>query len=47
MPTFREKLVDSFLNLDHPVWVTDDDFDVWDLADKFKSGLDELLAAKP
>ena len=21
--------------------------DLWDLADKFKSGLDELLAAKP
>ena len=28
VPTFREKIVDSFLNLDHPVWVTDDDFDV-------------------
>ena len=28
MPQFREKLADSRLNLDHPVWVEDDDFDV-------------------
>lgn len=28
MPTFREKLADSPLNLDHPVWVEDKDFDV-------------------
>jgi diacylglycerol O-acyltransferase / wax synthase len=28
MPQFREKLVDSRLNLDHPVWVDDDSFDV-------------------
>ena len=28
IPTFREKVVDSPFNLDHPVWVTDDDFDV-------------------
>ncbi|MFZ0831605.1 MAG: wax ester/triacylglycerol synthase family O-acyltransferase, partial [Mycobacterium sp.] len=28
IPSFREKLVDSFLNLDHPVWVTDEDFDI-------------------
>ncbi|BBZ33125.1 WS/DGAT/MGAT family O-acyltransferase [Mycolicibacterium confluentis] len=28
MPEFREKLTDSFLNLDHPVWVEDKDFDV-------------------
>jgi diacylglycerol O-acyltransferase len=28
MPEFREKLADSFLNLDHPVWVEDKDFDV-------------------
>lgn len=26
IPTFREKLANSFLNLDHPVWVEDDDF---------------------
>ncbi|MET0900515.1 MAG: wax ester/triacylglycerol synthase family O-acyltransferase [Mycobacterium sp.] len=28
MPEFREKLADSFFNLDHPVWVEDNDFDV-------------------
>ena len=28
MPEFRMKLADSFLNLDHPVWVEDKDFDV-------------------
>ena len=28
MPEFREKLADSRLNLDHPVWVEDKDFDV-------------------
>jgi diacylglycerol O-acyltransferase / wax synthase len=28
LPMFREKLVDSFLNLDHPVWAEDDDFDL-------------------
>lgn len=28
MPEFREKLADSRLNLDHPVWVEDEDFDV-------------------
>ncbi len=28
MPRFREKLSDSALNLDHPVWVDDDDFDI-------------------
>src|SRR6516165_9279036 len=28
MPEFRMKLTDSFLNLDHPVWVEDKDFDV-------------------
>ena len=28
MPEFREKLADSPLNLDHPVWVDDDDFDL-------------------
>jgi WS/DGAT/MGAT family acyltransferase len=28
MPSFREKLADSPLNLDHPVWVDDSDFDV-------------------
>lgn len=27
MPEFREKLADSRLNLDHPVWVDDPDFD--------------------
>ena len=26
IPTFREKLSNSFLNLDHPVWVKDDEF---------------------
>lgn len=26
IPTFREKLTNSFLNLDHPVWVEDDEF---------------------
>lgn len=28
MPEFREKLADSPLNLDHPVWVDDDTFDI-------------------
>jgi WS/DGAT/MGAT family acyltransferase len=28
MPEFREKLSDNRLNLDHPVWVEDKDFDV-------------------
>lgn len=28
MPQFREKLADNRLNLDHPVWVEDEDFDV-------------------
>jgi diacylglycerol O-acyltransferase / wax synthase len=28
MPQFREKLADSPLNLDHPVWVDDNNFDV-------------------
>src|SRR5260370_15709593 len=28
MPEFREKLADSRLNLDHPAWVEDKDFDV-------------------
>ena len=28
MPEFREQLADSPLNLDHPVWVDDDSFDV-------------------
>ncbi|ORW86407.1 diacylglycerol O-acyltransferase [Mycobacterium sp. IEC1808] len=28
MPQFREKLADSALNLDHPVWVEDESFDV-------------------
>ncbi|HTM84168.1 MAG TPA: wax ester/triacylglycerol synthase family O-acyltransferase [Mycobacterium sp.] len=28
MPLFREKLADTALNLDHPVWVEDTDFDV-------------------
>jgi diacylglycerol O-acyltransferase / wax synthase len=28
MPEFREKLADNRLNLDHPVWVEDEDFDV-------------------
>ncbi len=28
MPEFREKLSDSPLNIDHPVWVEDKDFDV-------------------
>jgi diacylglycerol O-acyltransferase len=28
MPHFREKLANSRLNLDHPVWVEDNDFDV-------------------
>ncbi|BBZ03961.1 diacylglycerol O-acyltransferase [Mycolicibacterium chitae] len=28
MPEFREKLTDSFLNLDHPVWVEDENFEV-------------------
>ncbi|MFM8600329.1 MAG: WS/DGAT/MGAT family O-acyltransferase [Mycobacterium sp.] len=28
IPTFRERLANSFLNLDHPVWVEDTEFDV-------------------
>src|SRR5262249_30279615 len=28
MPAFREKLADSQLNLDHPVWVEDNAFDL-------------------
>jgi len=28
IPSFREKLANSFLNLDHPVWVEDDEFDL-------------------
>jgi len=28
IPTFREKLANSFLNLDHPVWVEDEHFDI-------------------
>jgi diacylglycerol O-acyltransferase / wax synthase len=28
MPEFREKLADNRMNLDHPVWVEDNDFDV-------------------
>ncbi|MCG5432660.1 wax ester/triacylglycerol synthase family O-acyltransferase [Mycobacterium sp. MYCO198283] len=28
MPEFREKLADSAFNLDHPVWIEDDDFDL-------------------
>lgn len=28
MPEFREKLADGPLNLDHPVWVDDDTFDL-------------------
>jgi diacylglycerol O-acyltransferase / wax synthase len=28
MPAFREKVSDSFLNLDFPVWVEDSDFDI-------------------
>ena len=28
MPTFRRKLHDSMLNVDHPVWVEDEDFDI-------------------
>ncbi|GAB3131877.1 wax ester/triacylglycerol synthase family O-acyltransferase [Tsukamurella serpentis] len=28
MPAFRRKLHDSVMNLDHPVWVEDDDFDI-------------------
>ena len=28
MPEFREKLADNRFNLDHPVWVDDEDFDV-------------------
>ena len=29
IPTFRERLANSFLNLDHPVWVEDEEFDVY------------------
>jgi WS/DGAT/MGAT family acyltransferase len=28
IPSFRQKLSNTFLNLDHPVWVEDEDFDV-------------------
>ena len=28
VPAFRQKLVDPSLNLDFPVWVTDNDFDL-------------------
>ncbi len=28
LPIFRRKLADSLTNLDHPVWVEDDDFDI-------------------
>ncbi len=28
IPSFREKIANSFLNLDHPVWVEDEEFDV-------------------
>jgi len=28
MPTFRRKLDNSMLNIDHPVWIEDDDFDI-------------------
>ena len=28
MPPFRRKLHDSLLNVDHPVWVEDEDFDL-------------------
>ena len=28
MPTFRRKLHDSMFNVDHPVWVEDEDFDI-------------------
>ena len=28
IPTFREKLSNTFLNLDHPVWVEDEEFDI-------------------
>lgn len=28
LPTFRRKLDDSFLNIDHPVWIEDADFDI-------------------
>lgn len=28
IPNFREKLANSFLNLDHPVWVEDEDFEI-------------------
>ena len=28
IPTFREKLANTFFNLDHPVWVEDEHFDV-------------------
>jgi len=28
IPSFRERLANSFLNLDHPVWVEDEQFDV-------------------
>ncbi len=28
MPEFRAKVADSQLNLDHPVWIEDNDFDI-------------------
>ena len=28
IPAFRRKLADSVLNIDHPVWVEDEDFDI-------------------
>ncbi|GAC68385.1 WS/DGAT/MGAT family O-acyltransferase [Gordonia soli] len=28
IPTFRRKLDNSLLNIDHPVWIEDDDFDI-------------------
>ena len=28
IPAFREKLSNTFLNLDHPAWVEDSDFDI-------------------
>ena len=28
MPTFRRKLHDSLINVDHPVWVEAEDFDI-------------------
>ena len=28
IPSFREKLSNTFLNLDHPVWIRDEEFDL-------------------